>query len=948
MDDLLDLDFSKPSQSNPTSNPQANYGAGRSAFDYLAQQQHNPRASPNLSSRSAPSKPSLQPSQPASTLNARTSAAPNPSAKADDAFAALFGTSQHATGSAGAVNGGAGLSMAERLARDNGARLGGGAALGGSAFGSANSAGGNVSRSHSPAFQLPARGASPAVLTPTASSSAPSPAPSSSSSLKSPASTARSPDPWDFDLLNSSVPSSNPVAAAQPANDDPFDLGFDTLAPTTSSSTAIAAPAPAAEDEFDLLGAFSQPPSSSRPSPAPVSPAPHSTAPSPSRPSSSAAPHRSVSSSPPPHVLGQLVEMGFSPLQARNALSATSNGAGGEWNVEAALEVLVDQQKAEEVQRRKKREEDEWGEEGDVRVGRRRSWERDDAEEGAAAAREAERRRRAAAKAKASEEHPDGAASSATRDAAAKDQAKILQDQAAEVLAQAQKLGFSMFKSANAYWGAGKEALQKKLEEQRAAARGAAGGGAAENGGRPKWWREGMELEDEVVQERGAKGKGRATATGFKDSDDEAEAPESVLPSRPTRGPQQQQLQTAAPPSTSEYRSAFRRAKPAAAPAPAAAEADLLSGTPTPSFTPPSRPSASASPSLPSARPSRVTPSAASRPSRPSIPVSPSALSSALTHKSTGNAHFKLGRFGDASASYSLALDGLPAGWLGRVPLLNNRAQARLKEGEEKKAVEDCTEAVEILLVPSGGRVDLPALEAESHSLQPEVRQLGGDALDLKDQLGKALSRRARACEAIEKWERALEDWERVRKEGDESVVKGAGGARMVGDGVERCRKMLGRGSRSPSAAATARPKPTPAPAAAHPRPRPAPAPVQGPGEAVRALQASLAASLAEDDLRLSLKDAVDAKIVAWKGGKEANLRALIASLDRVLWPELGWKGVGLHELVSEGQVKGRYVRAIAKVHPDKLNVNNTTVEQRMIAGLVFAALNDAWNSMKS
>ncbi|GAA5918654.1 hypothetical protein JCM1841_002297 [Sporobolomyces salmonicolor] len=947
MDDLLDLDFSKPSHSKPTSNPQANYGAGRSAFDYLAQQQHNPRSSPNPSSLAAASKPSLHPSQPISTRNVHANASRNPNDKADDAFAALFGTSQPATGSAGGMNGGAGLSMAERLARDNASRLGGGAAQGGSAFGSANSAGGNISRSHSPAFQLRAGGASPAILTPTARSFAPSPAPSSSSSLKSPTSTAKPPDPWDFDLLNSSVPSSKPVAAAEPPNDDPFNLGFGTLAPTTSTSTAVAALAPAAQDEFDLLGAFSQPPSSSQLSSTPASPALHSTAPSPSLRPSSAAPHRSASSSPPPHILGQLVEMGFPPLQARNALSATSNGAGGRWNVEAALEVLVDQQKAEETQRRKAREEDEWGEQGDVRVGRRRSWERDDADDGVDAAREAERRRRAAAKAKAREGQPDGAASSATRDAAAKDQAKVLQDQAAEVLAQAQKLGFSMFKSANAYWGAGKEALQKKLEEQRAAARGVAGGGAAENGGRPKWWREGMDLEEEAVEERGAKGKGRAPATGFKDSDDEAEAPESVLPIRSTRGPQQQQPQSAAPPSTSEYRSPFRRAKPAAAPAPPApADADLLSGAPAPSFAPPSRASASsASPSHPSTRPSRVTPSAASRPSRPSIPVAQSALSSALTHKSTGNAHFKLGRFGEASASYSLALEGLPAGWLGRVPLLNNRAQARLREGEEKKAAEDCAEAVEILLLPSEGRVDLPALEAESHSLPPEVRQIGGDVLDLKDQLGKALARRARACEAVEKWERALEDWERVRKEGDEIVVKGAGGARMVGDGVERCRKMLGGGSRSPSTA-TARPKPTPAPAAA--RPRPAPAPVQGSGEAVRALQASLAASLAEDDLRLSLKDAVDAKIFAWKGGKEANLRALIASLDRVLWPELGWKGVGMHELVSEGQVKGRYVRAIAKVHPDKLNANNTTVEQRMIAGLVFAALNDAWNSMKS
>ena len=78
----------------------------------------------------------------------------------------------------------------------------------------------------------------------------------------------------------------------------------------------------------------------------------------------------------------------------------------------------------------------------------------------------------------------------------------------------------------------------------------------------------------------------------------------------------------------------------------------------------------------------------------------------------------------------------------------------------------------------------------------------------------------------------------------------------------------------------------------------------------------------AEDAEKHALKDGVDARLLAWKGGKEANLRALIASLDAVLWPELGWKGVGMHELVSGAQVKVRYTRAIAKVHPDKVSTS--------------------------
>jgi len=65
------------------------------------------------------------------------------------------------------------------------------------------------------------------------------------------------------------------------------------------------------------------------------------------------------------------------------------------------------------------------------------------------------------------------------------------------------------------------------------------------------------------------------------------------------------------------------------------------------------------------------------------------------------------------------------------------------------------------------------------------------------------------------------------------------------------------------------------------------------------------------------------------------------------LWPELGLQKVGMAELVSPAQVKIRYTKTIAKLHPDKLNPTNSTVEQRMLANGVFGALNDAWNAFK-
>ncbi|GAA5998057.1 auxilin-like protein SWA2 [Rhodotorula paludigena] len=951
MDDLFDLDFAsaKPAASVQIG-AQAKYGGGRSAFDYLA----------------GASAAQYAPSQPARTPTPQQARAPTPRTQQSggDAFSSLFGTS--AASSPGAAQG-AGLSMAERLQRESAAKIGGYAGLG--AIGGGNGSlgafpaqgGGAGSRTQSPALQPAQRVASPAssLLSPTSRTSSPAvPA--------QPASAVKGSDVWDFDMLSSSVPkktaSPAPPAAVPAAADDPFDLGFNSFPVTASTSTAPQT-APAQADDFDLLDAFSAP-AASRPPPAPKpAAASHSATTGAPAPAASA---RSSTASPsvPPHILGQLVEMGYSPSRASAALEATRSPTG-DYDVSLALDALADEQRLEEARRRKQREQDEWGDEDDVKVGRRRSWELDDDDDrGAREAREREMRRRQAAQQQREEagaatqdgrrgspaagSDAAGGSSRARGPAAAQDpaavareQAKVLQEQAGEYLAQAQKIGFSMFKSANAYWGEGKKALAKAIEEQRAAAKGApstAGAGAAS--GKPKWWSEGM-------NEDGAPGGSAAPPpSGFKDSDDEAEGPEPATRARPAPQTRARQVQSAEP-STSEYRSPFRRAKPKpaaadVAPSPSAvAEADLLYGAPAPA---PPRPSASPAPA--SAARARATPSPTPRrppvSTRPHVAVPSSALAAAQKHKTLGNEHFKLGRFGEATAAYTLALESLPEQWLGRVPLLNNRAQARLRSGEEKSAAEDCTEAVGIL----GLNADLAALEAESQALPSEVGALyaGGAPVDLRDQLGKALGRRAKANEANEKWAAARDDWEKVLKLGDDVVTRGAGGAKMVSDGVARCRKVLDPPSAVPSPSARSG---TPARPVSRAKARSPAPPVEGSGDAVRALQAQQAASAAEDDLRHQLKDQVDARIAAWKGGKETNLRALIASLDSVLWPELGWKTVGMHELIADNALKVRYVRAIAKVHPDKLNTTNTTVEQRMIAALVFAALNDAWNGMK-
>ena len=130
--------------------------------------------------------------------------------------------------------------------------------------------------------------------------------------------------------------------------------------------------------------------------------------------------------------------------------------------------------------------------------------------------------------------------------------------------------------------------------------------------------------------------------------------------------------------------------------------------------------------------------------------------------------------------------------------------------------------------------------------------------------------------------------------------------------GIGRSRKML---NPEPEQAAV-KPK---RPPVKRPPPKPVTKGPTPPSEALSKLRAATDAAEAEDQAKHELKDVVDAKVGAWRGGKEQNIRALIASLENVLWPELNWQKVGMHELVTPNQVKIRYTKAIAKLHPDKI-----------------------------
>ncbi|OXB39754.1 UBA/TS-N domain-containing protein, partial [Cryptococcus neoformans] len=559
-------------------------------------------------------------------------------------------------------------------------------------------------------------------------------------------------------------------------------------------------------------------------------------------------PRTSRALSPPPHIVGQIVEMGFAPAQARQALAKTSTGV----DVQEALDLLLGgagpSGSTPEVH--------------DIEYDQRKRQE---------AEKERRRRRRAgpsreSVKPRTIEQQEQDAAAAAVN----------AQEQAERILAQASEIGQSMFNKATLFWNTSKERAIKVYEEQRKVLETAERGQDKKKDARPKW------MQDE--------GWGDERVGGFRDGDDEQDSRQTVPPSisqRPRQAPSR--------PSSAVSRS------PAV-----------------------SRPSPSPKP--------KPTP----LPARPLIPATAQQLESSAAHKTKGNDHFKLGRFTEAESSYSSAIAALPAGNLFLIPLLNNRATTRLKLGDSVNAAADCTAVIDLV-----GIAYHPGKEASLPTGYAEIK--------LGDGLSKALVKRAQAWEMGEKWKAALEDWERVMGL-DTAVLLGAGagaGAKMRNmavEGARRARKMMESGKVAPATTpipSTSTPTPTATPAT----PTTAtPADVNR-SAAVADLRKAAQALEAEEEARLKHKDTVDAKITNWKSGKETNLRALIASLDTVLWDDIVKEGglrVGMHELVTDKQVKIKYMKVVARLHPDKLNTQNTTVEQRMLANGAFGVLSEA------
>nr|CAG8524480.1 1263_t:CDS:2 [Entrophospora candida]CAG8526730.1 899_t:CDS:2 [Entrophospora candida] len=354
---------------------------------------------------------------------------------------------------------------------------------------------------------------------------------------------------------------------------------------------------------------------------------------------------------------------------------------------------------------------------------------------------------------------------------------------------------------------------------------------------------------------------------------------------------------------------------------------------------PPPKPPRSRKPPLPS------------RSTKPNIDLLSASkqLKNSETNKTKGNGFFKLGQFGEAENHYSLAINSLPSNHLLRVVLHNNRAAARLKNGNHHGCVEDCSLAIELI-----DDYMLP--------LPPDID------INIKDQYTKALLRRASAYEAMEKYDFAKHDYQKI-------IYVDPNVGKNINEGLRRCQKAIkmmyndnfstssisnNDNNNSLNMRTTTTTQPLSFSSSTFGVPLNAYGfidpiveqktmmqPIDPNNPAVMRLRDKAQKQEWEEVEKLRLKDQVDKKLLLWKSGKESNIRALISSLDLILWHDLDWKKIGLHELVTPSQVKIKYMKAISKLHPDKLNHSTTTIEQRLIANGVFSVLNDAWDTFK-
>jgi len=633
----------------------------------------------------------------------------------------------------------------------------------------------------------------------------------------------------------------------------------------------------------------------------------------------------SETSHPQDQAVAELVEMGFSAEKSRQALESTESGI----NVQAAVSWLLNQAHRDSVQGSQTPSNDR--NTSQPRKERRRS-----SGSRTKSATPAWLRQNGASQ----DQHRQNSRSPASGD---KDPSKI-----------ASELGNNLFKTANSLWKTGTKKLNQAVTDFN----------SDSDSSQPKWMREARleadshrqrsqrrESEADDIDRRAVKAMQQAIAKQKEDDVTEEALMLESRDARPARKPpprskpegsvmSRQSSDTQSPvlndrprvqdvrqprfmqqaPSrdprsilnkqvieeqaSEAYISPARRKKTTPKPTterrPPSAEPDLLLGASQllkaqpPTHRAQSSPATTFRPTTIDALPTRRVP-----PKRTIPPVSPSAISTSNKSRLTGTEAFKRGDYAEATIRYTNALSSLPSKHPLTIPLLTNRALSHSKTGDPKASVADATTALE-LIGPSRG--------------SSETIDLGDEgSKDMSLFWGKAMTRKAEALEQLERWPDALLAWKSC-------VEAGVGGATSIA-GRNRCDKATNPTPAKPAAPKKPPPRPKPRSTALEDLPsRPTATSLQS-AEAVSRLRAANLEAERVDDEKFALSDSVSERLQSWRAGKEGNLRALLASLENVLWEGAGWRKIGMGELILPGKVKVWYMKGIAKVHPDKVSV---------------------------
>ncbi|GMG19441.1 unnamed protein product [Ambrosiozyma monospora] len=296
----------------------------------------------------------------------------------------------------------------------------------------------------------------------------------------------------------------------------------------------------------------------------------------------------------------------------------------------------------------------------------------------------------------------------------------------------------------------------------------------------------------------------------------------------------------------------------------------------------------------------------------PQVAISDAQKSRFTSAKTGANDLFKRGDFPRALELFEASLSALPSGHPFQIIAYSNLATVYSKTGNSKLQLESADKGLALVRSISENVKELDTVTIE-------------DDKSVKSFWVKLVSRKAESLEHLEKFQDALAAYNMLIENGSAS--------KPIMDGRRRCNDVL-----------QPKPKPKPKP---QQKPRPTrPSTTLQNNETVQRVKEQNRKQESLENEKFQLHDQVEAKLGAWRQGKEDNLRALLSSLQLVLWPELNWKTVGLTDLVLDKKVKITYMKAVAKTHPDKIPGNATT-EQKLIANGVFITLNKAWDNFK-